>query len=135
MSLSLFKLSVFTLLCVILSGCQHAGNAARQGTGTGNESTASVNDRLNQLSSLAAATKYLKYQCNRSDLPDDSIINSAVLTVAQQKGWEAPNDQLLSQRSESLYQALLKDSTSKETQCSTFNRALAPFIVTIHNYN
>ncbi|RLM19438.1 pullulanase [Brenneria alni] len=134
MSLYLFKFSAFALLCTILSGCQHTGNVARQGTGMGKDTAVSANDQLNQLSSLVAATKYLKYQCNRSDLPDDASINNAVLAVARQKGWDASNHQMLSQRSESLYQGLLKDSTSKETQCSTFNLTLMPFIDTMRSH-
>lgn len=128
MSLSLIKFSVFTLFCIGLAGCQQTGMSANKGNGADKAGEVSVNDQLNQLSSLVAATRYLKSQCNRSDLPDESTINNVALDVAKQRGWDISNYQALPQRSESLYQGLLKDSTPQETQCSEFNRTLAPFI-------
>nr|WP_113865027.1 type II secretion system pilot lipoprotein GspS [Brenneria salicis]NMN90995.1 type II secretion system protein S [Brenneria salicis ATCC 15712 = DSM 30166]RBP66489.1 type II secretion system protein S [Brenneria salicis ATCC 15712 = DSM 30166]RLM32058.1 pullulanase [Brenneria salicis ATCC 15712 = DSM 30166] len=128
MSLSLIKFSVFTLFCIGLAGCQQTGMSANKGNGADKAGAVSVNDQINQLSSLVAATRYLKSQCNRSDLPDESTINNVALDVAKQRGWDISNYQALPQRSESLYQGLLKDSTSQEAQCSEFNRTLAPFI-------
>ncbi|KFX04697.1 pullulanase [Pectobacterium betavasculorum] len=130
MLLSLSKFSALTLLCVMLAGCQQTGTSAHKGTAAGQSSavTVSSNDQLSQLSSLVAATRYLKSQCNRSDLPDDATIANVALDVAKQRGWNVAGYQALPQRSESLYRGLLKDSTPKETQCSEFNRTLTPFI-------
>ncbi|MEQ9859606.1 type II secretion system pilot lipoprotein GspS [Pectobacterium cacticida] len=135
MSLSLSKFSTLALLCVTLAGCQQTGTPAHKGTVAGQSSavTVSPNDQLNQLSSLIAATRYLKLACNRSDLPDDETIVNTALTVAKQRDWNIANHQALSQRSDSLYQGLLKDSTPKERQCSEFNRMLTPFISAMHN--
>ncbi|PWC22911.1 pullulanase [Brenneria roseae subsp. roseae] len=134
MPLSLFKFSVFTLFCVSLAGCQQAGSSANQENAANNAVAVPVNDQLNQLSSLVAATRYLKSQCNRSDLPDEATINNVALAVAKQRGWDVSNYQGLPQRSESLYQGLLKDSTPKEAQCSEFNRTLTPFIDALRSY-
>lgn len=135
MSLSLSKFSALTLLCVTLAGCQQTGTSAHKGTVAGQSSavTVSPNDQLNQLSSLVAATRYLKSKCNRSDLPDDATVMNVALTVAKQRGWNVASYQALPQRSESLYQGLLKDSMPKETQCSEFNRTLTPFIDAIRS--
>ncbi|GMB64168.1 EptO protein [Pectobacterium parmentieri] len=136
MSLSLSKFSAFALLCVTLAGCQQTGTSAHKGTVAGQSSavTVSPNDQLNQLSSLVAATRYLKSKCSRSDLPDDATITNVALAVAKQKGWDVASYQALPQRSESLYQGLLKDSTPKETQCLEFNRTLTPFIDAMRNH-
>ncbi|KHN54663.1 type II secretion system pilot lipoprotein GspS [Pectobacterium fontis] len=136
MSLSLSKFSALTLLCVALAGCQQTGTSVHKGTVAGQSSAATVssNEQLNQLSSLVAATRYLKSKCNRSDLPDDATITNVALTVAKQRGWNVASYQALPQRSESLYQGLLKDSTPKETQCSEFNRTLTPFIDALRNH-
>ncbi|MFC3396283.1 type II secretion system pilot lipoprotein GspS [Brenneria rubrifaciens] len=134
MSLSLSKFAVFTLFCVVLAGCQQSDTSASKGKAADSAVAVPANDQLNQLASLVAATRYLKSQCNRSDLPDESTINNVVLAVAKQRGWDVTNYQTLPQRSESLYQGLLKDSTPKETQCSEFNRSLTPFIDVLRTY-
>lgn len=136
MSLSLSNISALTLLCVTLAGCQQTGTSVHNGTVGGQSPavTVSSNDQLNQLSSLVAATRYLKSKCNRSDLPDDATVTRVALTVAKQRGWNVASYQALPQRSESLYQGLLKDSTPKETQCSEFNRTLTPFIDAIRSH-
>ncbi|MEH2921086.1 type II secretion system pilot lipoprotein GspS [Samsonia erythrinae] len=136
MLLSLSQYSALTLLCVTLVGCQQTGTSAHKGTVVGQPSavTVSSNDQLNQLASLVAGTRYLQTQCSRSDLPDDATIVNVASAVATQRGWKTVNDQALTQRSESLYQGLLKDSTPKATQCSAFNRTLMPFIDDIRNY-
>ncbi|MGM3175202.1 type II secretion system pilot lipoprotein GspS [Dickeya lacustris] len=100
-------------------------------TKTGTTSAAAsvpVNEQMNQLASLVAASKYLRVQCERSDLPDDGVFLKTAMKVAGQKGWDTRRYTSLPQLSESLYQGLVKDGTPKTTQCSAFNRSIAPFI-------
>ena len=118
----LLTFSAVTLLCMTLVGCQAPTRSSAVVA-----SPISANDQLQQIASLVAASRYLKSQCNRSDIPDEAAIQRTALSVAQQKGWDTANLTMLTQRSESLYQGLLRDSTPKETQCSEFNRSLAPF--------
>lgn len=118
----LLSISAVTLLCITLAGCQ---------TSTGSSTKAgslSTTDQLNQVASLVAGSRYLKSQCNRSDMPDDASLQRAAVAAAQQKGWTGVNVTALAQRSELLYQGLLQDGTPQATQCSEFNRSLAPFI-------
>ncbi len=111
--------------CLGVAACQTAP------TKTGTTSAAAsvpVNEQMNQLASLVAASKYLRVQCERSDLPDDGVFLKTAMKVAGQKGWDTRRYTSLPQLSESLYQGLVKDGTPKTTQCSAFNRSIAPFI-------
>lgn len=111
--------------CLGLVACQTAP------TKTGTTSAAAsvpVNEQMNQLASLVAASKYLRVQCERSDLPDDGVFLKTAMKVAAQKGWDTRRYTSLPQLSENLYQGLVKDGTPKTTQCSAFNRSIAPFI-------
>lgn len=116
--------------CLLLSGCQQTQHR---------DDAVALHSQSNQLASLIAGTKYLKYQCNRSDIADDSALEQAAFRVAQSRNWNTRayfNNQqpgglknsLIVQRSDNLYQALLADPTPKEVQCSAFNRSLSPFI-------
>ncbi len=77
--------------------------------------------QLEQLSSVAAGTRYLKNKCNRSDLPADETIYRAAVNVGNARGWGNIDVATLSQNSDRLYQQLLQDSTPEATQCSQFN--------------
>lgn len=122
----LLRISAVTLLCMTLAGCQTPTGSS---TSLAPAATSvSAGDQLNQIASLAAAGRYLKSQCSRSDIPDDATLQRSALHVAQQRGWHSVSLPALTQRSEQLYQGLLQDGTPKEAQCSEFNRSLAPFI-------
>ncbi|MCW2475816.1 type II secretion system pilot lipoprotein GspS [Candidatus Symbiopectobacterium sp. NZEC151] len=121
----LLTFSAVTLLCITLVGCQAP---TRSSTPVSSVSSVSTAEQLNQIASLVAASRYLKSQCNRSDIPDDGTLQRAALAVAQQKGWSTAHFTQLAARSENLYQGLLQDGTPKEAQCSEFNRSLAPFL-------
>ena len=82
---------------------------------------------------MAAGTRYLKNKCNRSDLPADETIYRAVVNVGKARGWGNIDVATLSQNSDRLYQQLLQDSTPEATQCSQFNRQLAPFIASLRS--
>ncbi|MDK6954735.1 type II secretion system pilot lipoprotein GspS, partial [Klebsiella pneumoniae] len=88
---------------------------------------------LEQLSSVAAGTRYLKNKCNRSDLPADETIYRAAVNVGKARGWGNIDVATLSPNSDRLYQQLLQDSTPEATQCSQFNRQLAPFIASLRS--
>ena len=115
-------------LCVValLSGCQQKPASTLS-------PAISSQAQLEQLSSVAAGTRYLKNKCNRSDLPADEAINRAAINVGKKRGWANIDDNLLSQRSAQLYQQLQQDSTPEATQCSQFNRQLAPFIASLRS--
>lgn len=89
--------------------------------------------QLEQLSSVAAGTRYLKNKCNRSDLPADETIYRAAVNVGKARGWGNIDVATLSPNSDRLYQQLLQDSTPEATQCSQFNRQLAPFIASLRS--
>ena len=94
-------------MVALLSGCQQKPASTLS-------PAISSQAQLEQLSSVAAGTRYLKNKCNRSDLPADDVAT-------------------LSQNSDRLYQQLLQDSTPEATQCSQFNRQLAPFIASLRS--
>ncbi|ATO33983.1 Lipoprotein OutS [Dickeya dianthicola] len=120
------KVVLLGVCCLSLAACQTPAPVKN----TASRSTASVpaNEQISQLASLVAASKYLRVQCERSDLPDDGTILRTAVKVAAQKGWDTSRYQSLPQLSENLYQGLLKDGTPKATQCSSFNRAMTPFL-------
>lgn len=120
MQLSLIRLSVVTLFCLGLAGCQQPRSSTQS-------DPAAVNEQLEQLASVIAGARYLKHQCSRSDLPDDAVIDRVAYKVAKQRGWNTSSYGALPQLSASIYQSLLKDSTPEQTKCSSFNSLLAPF--------
>ncbi|WP_192458770.1 GspS family T2SS pilot lipoprotein variant OutS [Musicola keenii] len=129
MRLFSIKAVLLGVCCLGLAGCQ--GTAPEKTPSKPSASRAAVvpvNEQINQLASLVAASKYLRIQCERSDLPDDAAILKTAVKVAGQKGWDTSRYSTLPQTSETLYQGLLKDGTPKTAQCSAFNRSMAPFI-------
>ena len=110
-------------LCMValLSGCQQKPASTLS-------PAISSQAQLEQLSSVAAGTRYLKNKCNRSDLPADETIYRAAVNIGKARGWGNIDVATLSQNSDRLYQQLLQDSTPEATQCSQINRQLAPFI-------
>ena len=108
----------------LLSGCQ-------QNRSTTLSPAVSGQAQLEQLASVAVGARYLKNKCNRSDLPADETIYRAVVNVGKARGWGNIDPATLSQNSDRLYQQLLQDSTPEATQCSQFNRQLAPFIASL----
>lgn len=126
MNSPLAKVLLISLSSLVLAGCQQSAPTAPKPVS--NLAPVPESAQMNQLASLIAASRYLRQQCNRGDLPDDATINQTALTLAKQKGWNINNNQALAQMSHTLYQGLLEDTTPKETQCMTFNRSLVPFI-------
>ncbi|MFC0228503.1 type II secretion system pilot lipoprotein GspS [Serratia aquatilis] len=118
--LPLFVRLASVLLVLGVVGCQQP-HSARQ------SKSVPLNDQVEQLASVVAGTKYLKYKCNRSDLPADAVINRVANKVAKQRGWDPAAYAALPQRSEAIYQSLTRDSTPEQTKCSSFNGLLAPF--------
>ncbi|HEE1383633.1 TPA: pullulanase, partial [Klebsiella pneumoniae] len=55
------------------------------------------------------------------------------VNVGKARGWGNIDVATLSQNSDRLYQQLLQDSTPEATQCSQFNRQLAPFIASLRS--
>lgn len=108
------------LLVLGITGCQQPRSALQK-------SPATANQQVEQLASVVAGTKYLKYKCNRSDLPSDDVINKAAYQVAKKRGWNTADYGMLPQRSEAIYQGLIRDNTPEQTKCSSFNSLLAPF--------
>ncbi|MGM3226773.1 GspS family T2SS pilot lipoprotein variant OutS [Dickeya zeae] len=129
MHVSSLKVVLFGVCCLSLAACQTS--APVKNTASRSTTSLSVNEQISQLASLVAASKYLRVQCERSDLPDDSVILKTAMKVAAQKGWDTTRYQTLPQLSENLYQGLLKDGTPKATQCSSFNRTMTPFLDTM----
>ena len=115
-------------LCMValLSGCQQKPASTLS-------PAISSQAQLEQLSSVAAGTRYLKNKCNRSDLPADETIYRAAVNVGKVRGWGNIDVATLSQNSDRLYQQLLQDITPEATQCSQFNRQLAPFIASLRS--
>ncbi|ENU4538164.1 type II secretion system pilot lipoprotein GspS [Escherichia coli] len=111
---SLFLMSAIT-------GCQHSQTVQQQ-------KIISEKEQHEQIASVVAATKYLKYKCNRSDLPDASVIIDVASRVAIQNGWKSLVLEEIVKNSDTIYLRLTRDSTPEKTKCSYFNRELRPFI-------
>ncbi|MGM3160283.1 GspS family T2SS pilot lipoprotein variant OutS [Dickeya undicola] len=124
MHVSSLKMVFLGVCCLSLAACQ----VPVKNTASRSAASVSTNEQISQLASLVAASKYLRVQCERSDLPDDGTILRTAVKVASQKGWDTSHYQSLPQLSENLYQGLLKDGTPKATQCSSFNRSMTPFL-------
>lgn len=108
------------LLLLVTAGCQQPRSSQQK-------DPVALNEQVEQLASVIASTKYLKYKCNRSDLPSDAIIDKVAYKVAKQRGWNNAGYGALPQRSEEIYQSLMRDNTPEQTKCSSFNSLLAPF--------
>ncbi|MEG0868824.1 MAG: type II secretion system pilot lipoprotein GspS [Hafnia sp.] len=122
MKLSLIIRIIPVLFLVGVAGCQQQPGSASQ------YKAVPPDIQLKQLSSVVAGTKYLKYKCNRSDLPDDNVILGGAARVAKQRGWDSVKQTDLLQQSEALYLSLIRDSTPEQMKCSSFNQRLVPFI-------
>lgn len=109
------------ILPLLLSACQRSQPPAT--------TPMALDSQAQQIAALIAATQYLKYQCNRSDLPTNGQIEQAAYTAAHQRGWQPPAG--MATRSNQLYQQLLKDSTPRATQCAEFQQLLQPFLTTL----
>lgn len=129
-----YRLPLLIITLLSLSACQNRKI----------EVTVPLNDQITQLSSLAGATKYLKYHCERSDIPNDEQIELGVIYAAREKGWDtniySELDQngflpihRIQQRSNDIYQSLVNDKTLKSEKCSEFNTILAPYIALIQS--
>lgn len=88
-----------------------------------------LDGQAQQIASLIAGTRYLKYQCGNSTLPTDGQIEQAAYAAAHQRGWQPPAG--IAARSNDLYQQLLKDSTPRAAQCAEFQQLLQPFLTTL----
>lgn len=110
-------------LCVValLSGCQQKPASTLS-------PAISSQAQLEQLSSVAAGTRYLKNKCNRSDLPADETIYRAVVNVGKARGWGNIDPATLSQNSDRLYQQLLQDSTRKPHSAVNLIASLLPLL-------
>lgn len=104
-----------------ITGCQYSQPVQQQ-------KVISEKEQREQLASVVAATKYLKYKCNRSDLPDASVIIDVASRAAIQNGWKPLVLEELVKNSDIIYLRLTRDSTPEKTKCSYFNRELRPFI-------
>ncbi|AHG18863.1 hypothetical protein Z042_03990 [Chania multitudinisentens RB-25] len=120
MRLSLIVRFMSVLFLVGVAGCQQSQSSNKN-------NPVPLNDQVEQLASLVAGAKYLKYKCNRSDLPADAVTMKVAYKVAKQRGWNTSNYASLPQRSETIYQSLTRDSTPEQTKCSSFNSLLVPF--------
>ncbi|MFP1812833.1 type II secretion system pilot lipoprotein GspS [Lonsdalea quercina] len=125
MRFSSLHLLGFTFCCLIIAGCQ-SSSPSRSGN-----ARATQDEQINQLASLVAAGKYLRTQCNRSDLPDDNTLMRGALRQGEKKGWDVSGFQMLPPLSDTLYEGLLKDGTPKDQQCSAFNLSVSPFLSAI----
>ena len=119
--LNLLVRTTSLFLVVAMAGWQNPPLTERQ-------KTMSLNEQYNQLASVVAATKYLKYKCSRSDLPADSVIMKTANRVAVQKGWHSLSTEELVKHSDDIYHRLTKDSTQEQIKCNDFNRQLRKFI-------
>ncbi|CAM3872207.1 type II secretion system pilot lipoprotein GspS [Serratia silvae] len=120
MQLNLVFRLVPVLFLLVTAGCQQPRSSLQK-------NPVALNEQIEQLASIVASTKYLKYKCNRSDLPSDAVIDKVAYKVAKQRGWNSTGYGALPQRSEEIYQGLMRDNTPEKTKCSSFNSLLAPF--------
>ncbi|MBW7984586.1 type II secretion system pilot lipoprotein GspS [Enterobacillus tribolii] len=112
--------STLVILPLLLGACQQR---APQTTPATQEA------QSHQIAALIAGTRYLKTQCAYPGLPSDGQIEQAAYGAAHQRGWTLPGG--LGDRSENLYQQLLRDKTPQATQCEEFRQLLQPFITTL----
>ncbi|AUJ93930.1 GspS family T2SS pilot lipoprotein variant EptO [Escherichia coli] len=120
---TLKKLNCITSLLVLVTvaGCHQVPSTRKQ-------ATVPPSEQLEQTASIAAATRYLKRKCNRSDLPDDQAILNGVNRIANGKGWQSLTQEDIRKHSDEINERLARDSTPEHIKCSEFNRLLVPFI-------
>lgn len=98
-----------------------------------------LNSQITQLSSLIAATQFLRDYCSRSDIPDDEQVTQAAMIAAKNKGWNIENYKKIDEngflpinriqlRSKDIYRDLNNDKTPQSEKCQEFNVSLSPFI-------
>lgn len=112
------NIAAAVLASLLLSGCQHAAKPAPDAT-----------TQYDQLSSLAGASLFLRERCNRTTIPADDKLATAVLQEAKKKGWTPTLDSAeLLDAGKHVAAQLAADATPLQDKCSGFNRSLAPFL-------
>ncbi|HBA8112698.1 TPA: type II secretion system pilot lipoprotein GspS [Escherichia coli] len=117
------KQNIINILLIILAvaGCQQAPSIRKQ-------AAVPTSEQLEQTASVAAATRYLKMRCYRSDLPDEQAILNGANRIANGKGWQSLTQEEIRKHSDDIYERLTQDSTPEHIKCSEFNQRLVPFI-------
>lgn len=93
--------------------------------------------QINQLSALIASGIYIKKNCNRLDIPDDTILIQTALHLAQRRHWDTQvvEYQKLTDTSQARYQALLQDNTTHTKKCAQLNPLTEKFIAETKRHN
>lgn len=86
--------------------------------------------QVEQLATLVAASGFLRDNCQRSDVPEQSTLLKAALSQAKSKGWRVSGaaQQQLPAQAQSILADLNQDGTPLAEKCAYFNQQLAPFI-------
>ncbi|MGG7668665.1 type II secretion system pilot lipoprotein GspS [Yersinia sp. J1] len=85
--------------------------------------------QIEQLSALISGAMYLRQECQRKDIPDESILMQTAVKLAMERNWDtkAPAYQALKGKSQARYQALVEEIGTDNNQCSSLNLLLADF--------
>lgn len=121
MTRSLRQLCWFALPLIVLAGCQQAAHQPQP----------PVPMQIEKLATLLADGRFLRENCDRSDIPDDIKLQRTAMRLAQKHGWDthqAAYQQQLAAQTNTRYQALVADNTLLTEKCATVNSSAARFI-------
>lgn len=105
---------------LLVNGCQRPTNRAP---------VVGSPQQIEQLSALISGAMYLRQECQREDIPDESILMQTAMKLAMERNWDtkAPVYQALKGKSQTRYQALVEEIGIDNNQCSSLNLLLADF--------
>ncbi|GLR08068.1 pullulanase [Mixta theicola] len=114
-------------LILLLTGCQNSVKKAEQPVTV---NVISPESQVSQLAAVVAGGVYLRQQCQDLQVPERETLLSQVISLAEQRGWDAYNSVylMLPSQSEMFYQGLLNDTTPLSTQCKFFKSHIGPLV-------
>ena len=116
------QLITFFVGSTLLVGCQ---------SGTGNHQGASQltvgPQQQSQMAAVVAASRFLRDDCQRADIPSDGIIMQRVTGVMDKQGLSVDTaaSASLGALQEKRYQSLLQDPLPRAEKCTQINKSMA----------
>ncbi|TQI80086.1 type II secretion system protein S [Serratia fonticola] len=121
MARSLRKFFWLAVLLMVVAGCQQVSHQPQP----------PVQAQLDKLATQLAGGRFLRQNCDRSDIPDDVKLQRTAMRLAEKQGWDthqASYQQQLAAQTHTRYQALVADKALLSEKCATVNNRTARFI-------
>ncbi|MGV3345373.1 type II secretion system pilot lipoprotein GspS [Enterobacteriaceae bacterium LUAb1] len=114
------RFSACAISLLLLAGCQQRMSP----------SVSPLDAQIQQLSSMVAASDWLRDHCNRSDIPVQRALLRETMTLATERGlrFTEPELKKIQAETEDRYQEISADTTDKSAKCSTLTHEAMPLL-------